>query len=1162
MTTRQLPLVRGFLLLFSFFAAACLLAGANGTAKHVFDLPADSVENSVKKLSRQSGVDILVSSKVVRGVRTKPVKGEYTAREALEIMLAGTDLVVEQDEKTGALTVRRKEGARMAAPTGGIEGAVYNSSNGLPVARAKVSVGSLSMEMLTDEQGVFFFPEISDGEYQVEVSYLGFNPQRVTVTVADGKIFTQDFQIKREGVAPARRSTGTEGEEVVELEKFTVVADQVMSAQAIAMNEQRHAASISNVVAFDELAGEGFENIGDYVRFLPGVSIIDDGESPGQLSLGGFPANMSSVQLDGGDVASTGIDDVSRAGGRELSLQDVPMMNIERVEVTKVPTPDRPASGLGGSMNLVSKGLLGIRKPRINWRLTMNLATNDDLSLSGESKAASIPQLSSARKQPSFSLDAILPTKSKNLSFSAGFSKTWKQRPDDTPTETALWNLTPNRTDSSGNPIPVSLAYATWQQTSQITSTEDLQLGAEWRIARRATLTVNYRHREVSSEHTNNRVDFRYAATNSYNSNVPPGADPATTTSTNDQLIGNFTMGLNSPFSYNLETTTDQVSLRYKHRGSVWSIDAQASYSHAKRLRTNRDRGYVSGYAAGSSISNANRYYMTGYGINTTDSILPTKTVAIDSDGNEVSPYDGGEYFLNLIRLEEYGRYITDKYQGRFDAERIVSRHFSFKTGGAFSREERDNMRLVPTWRFTGDTAAGFTDDPRFVYHYDLIDESIETKVGGVPVRWISPAKVWKLTQERPEFFQQYSSSPDEHWSNLASNSKRMIEDVAAGYLRMDIRLFNNRLHAVVGARYERTTLDGWSGRTDPNAIYLRDEDGNRLPDTVNGGYLTHPEDEWGWRRYQERANHQSKSYDGIYPSVNINYAITPNFVARAAYARTIGRPNVSDVLVGATIPDVQEDATSYRIRISNPGLEPWTADSFHLSFDSYHLKGGFGSIGVYKKSVANFFADAVLPATEADLRAAGISEGDIAAMMETGNVELIRKENIGDADITGVEFSYRQDLFFLPSWLQKIQLWVNYTHLKVSGPNEEDFIGFTPDTFSAGINYIRPRFSLRVSAAYQGETKVRRVTRTTSSSNTALLVPYGTFEYQSPITRWSATAEYSFTRAFSVFANCSDIFGNDIIIKRRGPGTPSYAEKYQRRVVPTYISIGVKGTF
>lgn len=70
----------------------------------------------MKRLAETAGVEVLFPSNVARDVRTNPVQGEYTAREALERMLAGTGLVVAQDGQTGALTVRRGDVERGEAP--------------------------------------------------------------------------------------------------------------------------------------------------------------------------------------------------------------------------------------------------------------------------------------------------------------------------------------------------------------------------------------------------------------------------------------------------------------------------------------------------------------------------------------------------------------------------------------------------------------------------------------------------------------------------------------------------------------------------------------------------------------------------------------------------------------------------------------------------------------------------------------------------------------------------------------------------------------------------------------------------------------------------------------------------------------------------------------
>lgn len=1101
--------------------------------------------------------------------------------------------------------------AQSASAHGSIEGTVYNYTNDLPVSMARVAIRGTPRERLTTEDGRFFFDGVPVGEVTLDVSYLGFQSQTITITVSAGQIATHDFQIRREGPTP--RAPSATDDDVVLLSKFSVVADREMTAQAIAMNQQRYAASISHILALDELPGQGFENIGDYVRFLPGVSIVEDGESASQLSLGGFPAGMSNISIDGGGVASTGIDDVARAGGRELSLQDVPMMNIERVEVTKVPTPDRPASGLGGSMNLVSKTLLGTRTPRLNYTLTMNLATDDNFSLSGESPQAALPQLRVARKQPSFSINAVVPA-SKDLVFSVGFSKTWKQLPPGMITENADWNLWENTRFDNGAVIwsggdqvwplrfvgdtepydrdapegtypgvlkgdyPVALNGGTWMETARITSTEEIQAGVEMRLYRRGTLAIDFNHREVSEEHSTNRIDITYGSANdvnwAYDARVPAGADPATTTGNTEKSspTGTFQLGQNAPFNWNVSTVTGQLSLRFRHRGSKWNIEGYGSYSHAKRLRTNRGRGYASGYGAGSNPDGVGRFYVLGTGINTGDSILPTLTIATDSNGNQRLPYDGDDYFLNLVRMEEYGLYITDRLEGRLDFERVFSRFLTLKTGGAWTREERDNQRELPTWRMKTRSDSHpmsnvVFDDPRLISYYDLIDESIDTKIGGVPLRWISPVKVWQLTQDHPEYFLHYSDrnlGGAETYRDRANNSKLLREDITAGYLRADIRLLNNRFHAAIGARYERTDVEGHVGIIDNNAVWVRDENGDRIRNP-SGGYLQYPIGPELWERtYQVRALKLRKSYDGIYPSVNINFTINPNLVARAAYARTIGRPNVNDIVSGVNLPQINDNDNAYRIRVSNPGLEPWTADSFHLSFDSYHFKGGFGSIGAYRKSVKNFFAIVAIPDSEINdaLAGLGVTKSDILAMEQTGGIVVDRRENIGDAELTGFEFTYRQDLLFLPSWLQKTQVWFNYTHINIGGPNAEDFIGFTPDAFSAGINYIRPRFSLRIACAYQGETKKLAPVRTTTSARIAHLFPAGTYDYQAARTRWSITAEYSISRAFTFFLNCSDIFADDIITYRRDAYTPAYAQKAQRRTVASYVSVGVKGTF
>lgn len=81
-------------------------------AKAPFDIPADRAENSLKRLSEQSGVEVLFPTDAVAGIRTNAVKGEMTPRAALDAMLSGTGLVAVQGKATGSLTVRKETDAK------------------------------------------------------------------------------------------------------------------------------------------------------------------------------------------------------------------------------------------------------------------------------------------------------------------------------------------------------------------------------------------------------------------------------------------------------------------------------------------------------------------------------------------------------------------------------------------------------------------------------------------------------------------------------------------------------------------------------------------------------------------------------------------------------------------------------------------------------------------------------------------------------------------------------------------------------------------------------------------------------------------------------------------------------------------------------------------
>jgi iron complex outermembrane receptor protein len=90
-----LPLVTGQL---SFAADAPRLS---------FDVPAGDAGQTLKQFAQQAKREIMFPAEPVGTVKTNAVKGDFPVREALDQLLAGTALRFYEDEKSGALIIRR-----------------------------------------------------------------------------------------------------------------------------------------------------------------------------------------------------------------------------------------------------------------------------------------------------------------------------------------------------------------------------------------------------------------------------------------------------------------------------------------------------------------------------------------------------------------------------------------------------------------------------------------------------------------------------------------------------------------------------------------------------------------------------------------------------------------------------------------------------------------------------------------------------------------------------------------------------------------------------------------------------------------------------------------------------------------------------------------------
>lgn len=75
--------------------------------KKPIDVTTGFASETLKNFARQTDREIVFSPETVGSVKTNAVKGEFSPKEALDVMLADTGLVATQDAKTGAFAVRK-----------------------------------------------------------------------------------------------------------------------------------------------------------------------------------------------------------------------------------------------------------------------------------------------------------------------------------------------------------------------------------------------------------------------------------------------------------------------------------------------------------------------------------------------------------------------------------------------------------------------------------------------------------------------------------------------------------------------------------------------------------------------------------------------------------------------------------------------------------------------------------------------------------------------------------------------------------------------------------------------------------------------------------------------------------------------------------------------
>ncbi|MBI5768697.1 MAG: TonB-dependent receptor [Verrucomicrobia bacterium] len=1005
-----------------------------------------------------------------------------------------------------------------AQAPGTIEGRVLNTTNGAYLENARVSIEGTTFQTFTNSYGEYRLTGVAPGSVTLQVFFTGLTPQTATLAVAAGRTSTRDFSLTQLGIAPK-----PEGDPV-QLDAFVVAAVKETNAAAIAINEQRFAANIKNVVAADEFGTVTEGNVGEFLKFLPGVTLDYTAADARSVAVRGLPSAASAVTVDGNRIANTG----AGVANRVFEFDQLSINNVSRIEVTKGPTPESSADAIGGTINLVSKSAFERSRAEFTYRavLSMNHQWQQDAQFLSLGRSPGPGREARAKVLPGFDFTYVRPV-SKDFGFTVtGLSSNiFNQQFTSGP----RWNPTSGGSNFATLANPAMTGYQ-FNDGPKMTSRYSMGATLDWRVRRHDVVSVGGSWSAFDAMFNNHVAVISTAAPTAWSPTYTQGG-----------TAGNVSL---SPSQRKAGRATYVLNAKWRHDGPVWKLDASTYTSHSKGLFRDMDYGYFQGVT----------YSLTGLSVrfdgnNETrpDNISATLAGA-PLDLRKLAPYTVGTASTQPVDSLNTNKGIKANVSRYVDLAGLT---FQVKAGVDARRATAEARRPFRRWTFLGADGRAASGDER-AGGYDFVDTGLSTvpaPYGNGAWQFPSAYKVYDLFKAHPEYFQH-----DEAFAiqQNALNSNVIQETITAEYLRFDFRLLKNRLWIVAGARHERTQDDGYGPLNDVSRTYQRTAsgalvDGNPNVAGIQPIKIVADTATLNRLQYTDRGAHIEKSYGDYYPSLNLTYNVTSDLIARASYADTLSRPNYTNIIPGTTLPD-PASTTARTITINNVNLKPWTARNYDVALSYYTKTGGEITAGVFRKDIKDFFGSTVVDVTPELLDQYGLDDS-----YATGGYLISYLSNVGRARIDGTEFNFRQPLKFLPPWARGVSVRYNITQLHLTGNRIADFSAFIRRSQNWGISLERPKYSVRVNWNARGQQR---------QSSVGGVAEPGTYIYVNSRLTMDVDAEYRFRKSVGFFLGARNIMGEPFVVERYSRNTPAYAKRYQRDDYGIAISAGLKGSF
>ena len=893
------------------------------------------------------------------------------------------------------------------ASAGKIQGRVFNPATQEYVRNAEITVEGTNLVTYSDADGSFVLTNVPAGEAVVALTYTGYEPAKARVAVAAGETATRDFELQGALYRPGAKPAGGPTDSVVRLEKFVVSNEREGNAKAIM--EQRAALNMKSVVASDNFGDVTGGNIGEFMKYLPGIVMDYTDADARAVRIGGLDPKYAAVSIDGMRMASAAS---ATFGGttRQFEFEQASITSIESIEVNKTLTASLDADAPAGTMNLRSKNAFDRKGREVTAQ--MSLTAN--------------PYEFTTRRTPS-------PGDGHHRKIRPGaiftYADSFRQRFGIQLSLSAnqLFNEQAGLTQTFDNTLPARgpvINQLVFRDNPKITTRAAIGLNLDYKITRELVFSLR-----TSGSHFRDEINARTLTFRANTAQIDP-------TSTLTYLLAQPTTNANTRLEAAIghsdkwnDTVAYTPKLEFKRNDLL--VTAAGGYSRSTTHYEDRRSGYWA--------STNNRITRMSWSARRSS---PTSTdwqlrQGSGPDWTKMESFNRGDANANNIGTsEKNGR--SQVWSGSLDAKQtfFVGLPLTVSAGLKSRLTAYDLWKIgALNWTYLGPAKSQLDPGTVMIPHTEpgLFDPKQGDNLSALNIPVANATGMYALYGAHPEYFQENEFA---NFVTLYTSPRAVKEQVDARYVEFNTRW--QRLRLNFGVRHERTRTVGRNFDLIPtNLVRAAGYTANTIPFVV----------------YQYRDFERSNKYGGYgntFWSGGVKYALTRNLMLQLAGNQSIGRPDYNNLAGAIVVDDV-----NHIVRIPNPDLKPETSDKYFASVQYYIEPAGTFSVSGYQLNVKNMG----LNTTEISAETAGYADDP-----EYIGYTFLRPSNAaGIRKIKGLEVEYSQQLVFLPGFARGFSVFGSVSR---AAPDTR-VNNVVPKAANGGIRFSNHKFNLQLRSTW-----------------------------------------------------------------------------------------------